>query len=258
MVLSSGFIGAGCVVIISFKKMLTFGLVLGLPTLVQAQNVNQQQASETAGGGISDSIDCTKIEIKIDEQAGPLTAAERSLLIDKAFYESLSRFDRCQAALLSGGGANSGQTSAGAGAGAGGGGGAKGENNQSVASQSLKGTTTEAKTKENTEDVSVQSVASQSLTGTLPKQEAKSTLEAESEQEDGEKLSSIENIDVSALGNGKLPEDIPSVDNDSVLEKQIRAAAMAEKDPEIKAKLWNEYRKYKGLPLAKAEKQKKP
>ena len=54
------------------------------------------------------------------------------------------------------------------------------------------------------------------------------------------------------MGSGKLPEDIPPVDNDSVLEKQIRAAAMAEKDPAIKAKLWNEYRKYKGLSLVKA------
>ena len=240
--------------VLSIQKMLAFSFVLGVSTLVQAQDVNQKQATETMGGGISNSFDCTKIEIKIDEQAGPLTAAERSALIDKAFYESLSRFDRCQAALLSGGGANSGQTAAGAG----GGGGAEGENNQSVASQSLKGTTTEAKTKENTEDVSVQSVASQSLTGTLPKQEAKSTLEAESELEDSEKLSSLEDINASAIGSGKLPDDIPPVDNDSVLERQIRAAAMAENDPEIKAKLWNEYRKYKGLPLTKKETQNKP
>jgi hypothetical protein len=33
---------------------------------------------------------------------------------------------------------------------------------------------------------------------------------------------------------------------------------MAEKDPVIKAKLWNEYRKYKGLPLVKAGEQSKP
>lgn len=54
-----------------------------------------------------------------------------------------------------------------------------------------------------------------------------------------------------ALKNGKLPEDIPPADNDSVLEAQIREAALNETDPEIQQKLWNEYRKYKGLPPAK-------
>ena len=50
------------------------------------------------------------------------------------------------------------------------------------------------------------------------------------------------------LGNSKLPEDIPSSDNDSILEAQIRQAAINEPDTELKKKLWNEYRKYKGLP----------
>lgn len=50
------------------------------------------------------------------------------------------------------------------------------------------------------------------------------------------------------LQNGKLPEDIPPADNDSVLEAQIRQAAIDEPDPELKKKLWNEYRRYKGLP----------
>ena len=49
--------------------------------------------------------------------------------------------------------------------------------------------------------------------------------------------------------NGNIiPEDIPLDDNDSVLEEQIRLAAMNEKDPEKKKRLWNEYRKYKGVP----------
>lgn len=53
------------------------------------------------------------------------------------------------------------------------------------------------------------------------------------------------------LKNGKLPEDIPAADNDSVLEAQIREAALNEPDPEVQKKLWNEYRKYKGLPPVK-------
>jgi hypothetical protein len=50
------------------------------------------------------------------------------------------------------------------------------------------------------------------------------------------------------LTNVKTPDDIPDADNDSVFEAQIRAAAMAETDPDTKKNLWNEYRRYKGLP----------
>ena len=53
------------------------------------------------------------------------------------------------------------------------------------------------------------------------------------------------------LTNGKTPDDIPDADNDSVFEAQIRAAAMAENDPNTKKNLWNEYRRYKGLPEQK-------
>jgi len=53
------------------------------------------------------------------------------------------------------------------------------------------------------------------------------------------------------LTNGKIPDDIPVADNDSVFEAQIRAAAMAETDPQIQKNLWNEYRRYKGLPEKK-------
>ena len=53
------------------------------------------------------------------------------------------------------------------------------------------------------------------------------------------------------LTNGKTPDDIPDADNDSVFEAQIRSAAMAETDPDTKKNLWNEYRRYKGLPEQK-------
>ena len=50
-----------------------------------------------------------------------------------------------------------------------------------------------------------------------------------------------------ALSNGKLPEDIPPADNDDIIAKQIREAALAEPDPQKQEKLWNEYRRYKGI-----------
>ena len=39
--------------------------------------------------------------------------------------------------------------------------------------------------------------------------------------------------------------DIPSGNDDDVIARQLREAAEAETDPEIKEKLWEEYRKYK-------------
>ena len=55
--------------------------------------------------------------------------------------------------------------------------------------------------------------------------------------------------DKRALNNGKLPEDIPPADNDDIIAKQIREAALAEPDPQKQEKLWNEYRRYKGIPI---------
>ena len=42
-----------------------------------------------------------------------------------------------------------------------------------------------------------------------------------------------------------VPEDVPSGDDDDVVARQIREAAMREKDPELQERLWEEYRKYK-------------
>ena len=47
---------------------------------------------------------------------------------------------------------------------------------------------------------------------------------------------------------GTAPKDIPPADNDNIIARQIREAASAESDPEKQQKLWNEYRRYKGLP----------
>jgi hypothetical protein len=50
-------------------------------------------------------------------------------------------------------------------------------------------------------------------------------------------------------GEGKnisIPEDIPSGESDDIIARQIREAAISEKNPKLKEKLWEEYRKYKG------------
>ena len=101
-------------------------------------------------------------------------------------------------------------------------------------------------------DRKVDSVASSELSGTEITEEnleTTSTFE-NTTSEDIVKYENDQRFDQGETNtnNGMIPEDIPQDDNDSVLEEQIRLAAMNEKDPEKKKRLWNEYRKYKGLP----------
>lgn len=44
-----------------------------------------------------------------------------------------------------------------------------------------------------------------------------------------------------------VPDDIPPGANDDVVARQLREAAMREPDPELREKLWDEYRAYTGL-----------
>ncbi len=43
------------------------------------------------------------------------------------------------------------------------------------------------------------------------------------------------------------PGDIPSGADDDVVARQLREAAQREPDPAVREKLWDEYRKYKGI-----------
>lgn len=43
------------------------------------------------------------------------------------------------------------------------------------------------------------------------------------------------------------PANIPTGNDDDVVARQLREAAMREPDPELRARLWDEYRKYNGL-----------
>jgi hypothetical protein len=43
----------------------------------------------------------------------------------------------------------------------------------------------------------------------------------------------------------EVPPDIPDGSDDDVIARQLREAAMNEEDPELREKLWDEYRNYK-------------
>jgi hypothetical protein len=50
-----------------------------------------------------------------------------------------------------------------------------------------------------------------------------------------------------SVAGSSLPDDIPDAKDDDIIARQLREAAMQETDPELKEKLWDEYRRYKGL-----------
>lgn len=50
-----------------------------------------------------------------------------------------------------------------------------------------------------------------------------------------------------------VPEDIPEGNDDDVVARQLREAAMSEPDPEVRERLWDEYRRYTGLPVDDGE-----
>lgn len=186
-----------------------------------------------AQDSLGESIDCTDVSVNYSDD-GTLTREERLRLMDKAFFESLNKFERCLAArkmAVAGGAAGGGGDGAGGGSGDTGGGTGTGESGESVASSSMSGTDApkEISSVENME------------AGDSGAVETNQGMDATGKRTGNNKTSL----------NGKPPEDIPPADNDDALAAQIRYAAENETDPVKKEQLWNEYRKYKGLPLKK-------
>lgn len=157
--------------------------------------------------------DCGQADIRYRDDPS-LSRAERIALMEKAFYDSINRFEACELANQSA--PSSAKNSSGS---------ADGDGEQSDGLSENNAT------------------ASQDMQGT------DSTLEippamAEQDRQDTE---SGTRQSPTGVRNGAIPEDIPAANNDDAIAAQIRLAAESETDPEIREKLWNEYRKYKGL-----------
>jgi hypothetical protein len=178
----------------------------------------QSIPKEGSGASSPGSVDCTEINVKyVDDPS--LTREEKIALMDRALFRSLGKFDECKTSQTN----SSIAGSDGLGQNTGGG---------SVASSEMSGTeepTTKAQSGNVEENVT--NTASLGAAGGVANGNY------------GPQLNVPQSSD-----NGKIPEDILSADNDSVLQAQIRQAAINEKDPKVRAKLWNEYRKYKGKP----------
>lgn len=172
-----------------------------------------------ADQALSSTIDCSEVNINYIDNP-EWTHRERLEAMDKAFFESVNRFELCNLSNQSSSSSSGSDSASGA--------------------NELSGAGGEAGS---------ESVASAEMTGT----EIESTMPPADSAEESNMSESETSESVEAKGgsvaNGATPEDIPAANNDDVIAAQIRLAAEIEKDPVKKQKLWNEYRKYKGLPV---------
>ena len=175
-----------------------------------------------ADESISSLIDCTEIEVNfIDDPK--LTKDEKIKKMDDAFYDSLNQFELCQFNL-----------------------------NQNESSDSLAGDTGADDALSEGQEY-INSMADSEMSGV---EKEADTGKQEYIQDNDSGLTGSKGTEIGGLGgspqesssSGKPPEDIPHADNDDAVAAQIRLAAEIEKDPVKKGKLWNEYRRYKGLP----------
>jgi len=188
--------------------------VLGLLSVMFVSGMCWAQDSESSSIGAAD--DCSRISVDFEDNPN-LTRQEKTELMDKALLHSLNKYERCQ-----NGGSGASAASGGGSAGGSGDTGHSGETS---------------------------STASAGMSGTLAPVEQEVSTSGKAGGLAEPVTSDKRNKSGKSLGSGKVPDDIPPADNDSILEEQIRQAATNETDPVIKEKLWNEYRKYKGLPL---------
>ena len=157
--------------------------------------------------------ECDNFDVNYKENQY-LTDREQIQAMDDALLESLDRFEECIKAKTSARKNNVNDSL----------------ENASDGSQELRGNKFDA---------------DQELTNSYDEQNQKTD---EQNQKTENELAGSVNKNNSA-SNGKIPEDIPFDDNDDVLAQQIKNAALKERDPEKQKKIWNEYRKYKNLPI---------
>ena len=210
------------------------GVAVFVGGLVVGSAVAQSVTSD-----ITTAQDCLGVYLDASDDAS-LTREERIAKLDKVLLESLNNSDLCQSvgsASADGvAGGVSGGVAGGAGDGAAGGSAGSGSAGavESLPSGDIQGADSTAESRDSTAGDSAQTQTQTQTAAGKPEVGA-----------------DVAGPDASAP-NGKAPDDIPPAENDDIIAKQFRQAAVEETDPEAQAKLWNEYRRYKGLPVKEA------
>lgn len=170
---------------------------------------------------------CDFADVEIPPASGIETPEERVQRIDKAFQDSLNAYDECQLTLSNASSSASASTaSAASGSASGAGSTARGASGQNQGGQ--------------------QSASTQKAVQVDSDETSQDSPGASATEQSDDRLSA--GIPLNEMDNGAIPEDIPPGNDDDIVAQQIREAAMRESDPEIAAGLWEDYRKYKGLP----------
>ena len=208
---------------LSKKNVFCFLVVMFLVD-IQQKALSQSLKEYSAASNQTNSFECTETSISYTNNY-EITREEKIVQMDQALFESLSNYDICQnqSQGIRKGNADVEEELF-----------SLGGSDQSVPSNDMSGGET-----------------SKSVSGLIKKN--KSLSNAENKNQPGQISQSgaaaiVPGTFLNINSNGMTPEDIPSADNDSVLQAQIRNAAINEKDPNTKEKIWNEYRNYKGLP----------
>ncbi len=193
-------------------------------------------AAAAAHAGEAAERDCAPSAVHADVDGRPLTREEKIARLDEALRESLARFDECLTPAA---------VPADAGPGAEGAlGDAAGDGATGRPAAAAEGGGTEASDAAG----AVESVAAEGVEGTEAPRRADAVVPGTGRTAGSGGVRSGASAGIPDGASDDIPDDIPEPDNDSVLEAQIRRAAMEETDPGIRARIWNEYRKYKGLP----------
>tara|TARA_B100000029_G_C17562842_1_gene954011 strand:- start:829 stop:1395 length:567 start_codon:yes stop_codon:yes gene_type:complete len=163
----------------------------------------------------NENIDCEEIRIDIDKPSYALTEEEKIQILDMELINTLNRFDECM------------------------------EN---------KNKSKQASSQENSSSASSSSSSSASRTSygenSEPSDETENlntTASINSQNMDGSSIQASNNQSSVSKGGSISQGDMESNDDDDIVAKQLREAAMAEADPEIKELLWERYRAYKGI-----------
>ncbi len=199
--------------------------------------------------------DCRPHEVSADADGALLTREENIARMDQALRDSLARFEQCRQGMSAdgAGGAKRGVDGGSAGGSAAGGSADGGVHSADGGDQGADRAGRGAKG--NVAGGAMESVAASDIQGTeVPVSDTSGTPSTDT-MTSGTTMAGTKPL--SGASPGAVPKDILArgrdgrldPNNDSRLEAQIRLAAMTETDPEKQARLWNEYRRYKGLPL---------
>ncbi len=183
--------------------------------------------------------DCRPHAVYADAEGALLTQEEKIARMDQAFHDSLARFEQCQQGT-------SGEASGSTG---------RGTGRRVVSSSEMSGGVNDAHRADSMQGDTDRKVASATIESVTSSDMQGTSVPVPDTPSSDTRMTG--NDPLSGTPSGEIPKDILALrrsapsdpDNDSKLEAQIRLAATEETDPKKKARLWNEYRRYKGLPL---------